>query len=72
MPNDLPSNVSVHPKGSELISPEIQAGTSLRDMERELIRATLEQTNGNKSQTANILGIARQTLQNKMKEYDLK
>jgi two-component system response regulator HydG len=72
MPNDLPSNVSANPDGSELISPEIQAGTSLRDMERELIRATLEQTNGNKSQTANIIGIARQTLQNKMKEYDLK
>ena len=46
-------------------------GLTLRDMERELIRATLQQTNGNKSQTAKILGIARQTLQNKMKEYDL-
>lgn len=47
------------------------SGLTLRDMERELIRATLQQTNGNKSQTAKILGIARQTLQNKMKEYDL-
>jgi DNA-binding NtrC family response regulator len=72
MPNDLPSDVSAHPDGLELITPENKAGTSLRDMERELIRSTLQQTDGNKSQTAIILGIARQTLQNKIKEYDLK
>jgi DNA-binding NtrC family response regulator len=72
MPNDLPSNVSVHIEGSELVTPEIPTGTSLRDMERQLIHYTLKQTSGNKTQTANILGIARQTLQNKMKEYDLK
>ncbi len=47
------------------------AGLTLREVERETIRATLKQTGGNKSRTARILGIARQTLQNKMKEYDL-
>lgn len=46
-------------------------GLSLKEMEREAIRATLAQTHGNKSQTSRILGIARQTLLNKIKEYDL-
>ncbi len=46
-------------------------GLTLKDMEREAIRATLEQTGGNKSQSAKLLGIARQTLLNKIKEYGL-
>lgn len=44
---------------------------TLRDMEREMIRATLSENNGNKSKSAKILGIARQTLLNKIKEYGL-
>jgi two-component system, NtrC family, response regulator HydG len=44
---------------------------TLRDMEREMIRATLAENNGNKSKSAKILGIARQTLLNKIKEYDI-
>jgi len=46
-------------------------GWTLRDMEREMIRATLHDTNNNKSLTAKKLGIARQTLLNKVKEYDI-
>ncbi len=48
-----------------------QGGLSLKDVEREAIRTTLEQTDGNKSRTAKVLGIARQTLLNKIKEYGL-
>ena len=44
---------------------------TLRDMEREVIRSTLEKTGNNKSQTAKRLGVARQTLLNKIKEYGL-
>lgn len=44
---------------------------TLRDMEREMIRATLAEQKGNKSKSAKILGIARQTLLNKIKEYGL-
>lgn len=44
---------------------------TLRDMEREVIRATLEKTGNNKSLTAKKLGIARQTLLNKIREYKL-
>jgi transcriptional regulator with PAS, ATPase and Fis domain len=46
-------------------------GWTLRDMEREMIRATLTDTNNNKSLAAKELGIARQTLLNKIKEYNL-
>lgn len=48
-----------------------QEGLSLKDVEREAIRTTLEQVDGNRSRTARILGIARQTLINKIKEYGL-
>ncbi len=44
---------------------------TLRDMEREVIKATLDKTGNNKSLTAKKLGIARQTLLNKIKEYKL-
>ena len=48
-----------------------QGGLTLKDVEREAIRVTLDQTGGNKSRSAKLLGIARQTLLNKIKEYDL-
>jgi len=40
-------------------------------MERILIEKTLERTSGNKSQAAKILGISRQTLREKVKQYRL-
>ncbi len=51
-----------------MISP---GGLTLKDMECETIRATLNRTDGNKSHAAKLLGIARQTLLNKIKEYNL-
>jgi two-component system response regulator HydG len=45
--------------------------TSLRDVERETILKTLRQTGGNRTHAAQILGITRKTLQNKIKEYGL-
>jgi two-component system response regulator HydG len=51
-----------------VISP---GGLTLKDMERETIRATLDRTDGNKSHAAKLLGIARQTLLNKIREYNL-
>ena len=43
----------------------------LREMEREFIRQALEESRGNQSQAARILGINRNTLRNKMKAYGL-
>ncbi|MFL5330651.1 MAG: helix-turn-helix domain-containing protein [Gemmataceae bacterium] len=44
---------------------------SLNDMEREHIKATLEHTDWNKSQSAAILGIERSTLDRKIKSYEI-
>ena len=44
---------------------------TLKEYEKMIIIYTLKQTNGCKSRTADILGINRQTLYNKLKEYDL-
>ncbi|MDH3217495.1 MAG: sigma-54 dependent transcriptional regulator [Candidatus Krumholzibacteria bacterium] len=43
---------------------------TLREVERIQIEKTLEQTNGNKSKAAGILGISRQTLREKLKAFD--
>ena len=44
----------------------IHVGTTLRDAEMELIRATLESTGGDKETAASILGIASRTIYRKM------
>jgi len=50
---------------------DVEAAVTLRDMERLTIKSTLVSTGHNKSLTAKKLGIARQTLLNKIKEYGL-
>ena len=46
-------------------------GISLREMERELILATLEDHGQNRTKAADTLGISIRTLRNKLKEYGL-
>ena len=48
---------------------ELQAGYSVSEMERKLILATLEQTSGNRTHAAKLLGISLRTLRNKLREY---
>jgi len=50
-----------------LVSP----GSTLRDMEKELIRETLRQVQGHREKAARILGIGERTLYRKIKEYGL-
>lgn len=66
-PEDLPA---------DLISPimdssnnTIKLGASIKDMEKDLILKTLEEFEGNRTQTAKILGISLRSLQYKLKEY---
>ena len=47
----------------------IQMGTSLAEAERHIIMETLAAHNGNKSKTADILGIGRKTLHRKLDEF---
>jgi DNA-binding NtrC family response regulator len=46
-----------------------QAGQSVGEMERKLIMTTLEQTSGNRTHAAKLLGISLRTLRNKLREY---
>jgi DNA-binding NtrC family response regulator len=46
-------------------------GITLKDMEGELIRKTLEKCKGNKSLTAQFLGISRKTLYEKLNRYQI-
>ena len=68
-PNNLPEEVrsALPARGSV----SLRVGATLDDAERELIRATLTQNNGNRAQTARILGIGRKTLYRKLEEYDI-
>lgn len=55
----------------EILKSEIDLtpGRSLKDVEKEMILMTLEETKGNRTHAAKILGISRRTLQLKLKEY---
>ena len=53
--------------GEEGMSP----GLTLKVVEAEYIQRTLEETGGNRTKAAAMLGITRQTLLNKIREYDL-
>jgi DNA-binding NtrC family response regulator len=47
------------------------AGTTVREMERQLIQKTLENTGGNRTHAARLLGISLRTLRNKLNEFGL-
>ena len=44
----------------------------LSGVERPLVKMVLEETAGNQTQAANVLGISRNTLRKKIKEYNLR
>ena len=47
----------------------VRVGTQVADLERRLILSTLEHTGGNKTQAAELLGLSRRTLYNKLKSF---
>ena len=49
----------------------IEPGRTLKEVEKSMILRTLEETGGNRTHTADILGISRRTLQLKLKEYGI-
>ena len=48
----------------------IKPGTNIKEAEKTLILKTLEETGGNKTQAAKLLGISLRNLQYKLKEYE--
>ncbi len=49
----------------------LRAGQSVWEVERELIRVTLDACQGNRTQAAKLLGISVRTLRNKLNEYGM-
>lgn len=48
---------------------EALVGLPVADVERDLILATLRQTEGNRTHAAHVLGISIRTMRNKLREY---
>ena len=72
-PEDLALNLKPH---TPLPSPagasagfEAAAGLTLEEMERRMILATLDQTGGNRTKTADLLGVSVRTIRNKLHQY---
>jgi DNA-binding NtrC family response regulator len=66
--DDLPPSLR---GGTEERDVRIPAGSSLAEAEKILIRETLLAQNGNKSKTAEVLGIGRKTLYQKIVDYSI-
>ena len=71
-PDFLPDAVKSMEADAATEQADFSAGQSLKDMERQMILRTLEETGGNRTHAAEILGISRRTLQLKLKKYDIK
>jgi len=52
-------------------APAPPQGTTLRDMEKQLLERTLESTGGNRTRAAEILGVSLRTVRNKIREFGL-
>ena len=69
MLQDLPPDVSA--SAEDQASIRIPVGTSMAESEKIIIRSTLNFAKGNKSRTAEILGIGRKTLHRKIHDFGL-
>jgi DNA-binding NtrC family response regulator len=67
--DDLPP--TVRPSSVQPLPIDLAPGTTLAEMERAMIRRTLERTGGNRTHSAQILGIGVRTLQRKMRAYGI-
>ncbi len=65
---DLPPSVVSGEEGTYI---KIDLGVSMAEAEKVIIESTLNYCNGNKSKTADVLGIGRKTLHRKISEYNI-
>jgi len=49
----------------------LEAGQTLREVEKQLVERTLEATGGNRTRAAAMLGVSLRTVRNKIREYGL-
>ncbi|MGD8801511.1 MAG: sigma-54 dependent transcriptional regulator, partial [Desulfobacterales bacterium] len=57
------------PDGASQTAGTIQAGMTVKEMEKKLITCTLQEVDDNRTRAAELLGISIRTLRNKLKEY---
>jgi DNA-binding NtrC family response regulator len=72
--DDLPLSDPGEPAASQAVKPGeigLSGGLTMREMERQLICRTLEDTGGNRTRAARSLGISLRTLRNKLNEFGL-
>ena len=67
---DLPGHI--RPQSSSIGVGGFPVGTTIQELERELIRNTLEMVEGNRRKAAEALGIGERTLYRKIDEYGLR
>ncbi len=70
-PQHLPATIQALAGELEADIPEVEAGITLKEMEKQLILSTLKQYNDNRTKSAEALGISRRSLQMKLKEYGI-
>ncbi len=70
-PNEFPETIKILDEDKEKDEVELTPGKSLKEVERQMILRTLEDTGGNRTRAAEILGISRRTLQLKLKAYGI-
>jgi two-component system response regulator HydG len=71
-PEEFPNSLADLDPEFEDTEIALSPGRSLKEIEKEMIIRTLEETGGNRTHAAKILGISRRTLQLKLKDYDSK
>ncbi len=79
LPEEIAGNIGSHSLGGDKTGEPaplnaedsllLKIGTTMADVERELILKTLKQCDGNRTVAARILEIGLRTLQRKLKEY---
>jgi two-component system response regulator HydG len=69
-PEEFPNSLTDLDPEFEDTEIALSPGRSLKEIEKEMIIRTLEETGGNRTHAAKILGISRRTLQLKLKDYD--
>ena len=69
VPEHFPGTLQDHDGEGPVREPVLASGRSLKEVEKEMILKTLADMGGNRTRTAEVLGISRRTLQLKLKVY---
>jgi len=62
---------STQPRPLRFSPQPFEVGTSMRELERRLLETTLDNTGGNRTRAAEMLGVSLRTIRNKIREYGL-